>query len=285
MSDARAGRENELLRSVGERVRELRRARGSSQLDLASKSGLSVRFLSQLEAGEGNISLARLSLVASALGVPLSSLVGDDDPAFLPVMEEVRKLLRERGVAEVQKALDVARAVVGGGAGVRVALLGIRGAGKTTVGNQLAKKLRVPFVELDARVEKEAGLPLSAMFEMHGEAYYRRMERQALLKLLSSTPSFVMATGGSIVTSDDEYALLQRTCHTVWLRARPEDHWERVVAQGDARPMRENPRAMDELRALFSARYPLYEKAQLVIDTPGETPESVASTIAAALVP
>lgn len=240
----RAERHRRLLATVGERIREGRRERAWTQADLARQSGVSLRFISQLEAGEGNISLGRLADVADALGLPFATLVREDETAR------------------------------------RIALLGVRGAGKSTVGPLVASRLRVPFVELDARVEKLAGLSLEGIFEMHGEPYYRRLTREALAALTSAHRGFVVATGGGIVSSEDEYRLLQSTCTTIWLRARPEDHWSRVIAQGDARPMRKNPHAMAELRALFAARTPLYESARFVVDTAGKTPEAVAEEIA-----
>lgn len=272
-----------LLHRVGARVRELRQQRGLTQAELASESGVSVRFLGQLEAGEGNISLGRLDEVAQALRAPLGALLSDEVTAqALPLVSELTGLLQQHSVDEVKQALGLARSLLLGGSGRRVALLGIRGAGKTTVGGKLARRLRVPFLELDAQIERLSGLSLGAMFELHGEAYYRRLERQALLDLFDR-PSFVVATGGSLVTDPEHYALLRRLCSTVWLKAPPEELWARVVAQGDARPMRHKPRAMDELRALFAARQPLYEQAQLVVDTHGREVDEVVDAVAAAL--
>jgi XRE family aerobic/anaerobic benzoate catabolism transcriptional regulator len=260
-------------------VRERRVEQGLTQQELARRSGVSVRFLGQLEGGEGNISINRLGAVAAALGVPLADLVaGPVAGEARRLLGEVEALLREHEPAEVQRALALARSILLGAGGVRVALLGIRGAGKTSVGTRLARRLDLPFVELDARIERLAGLGLGAIFELHGEAYYRRLEQQALLELLERR-SFVVATGGSIVTHATNYALLRRTCATVWLQARPEDHWHRVIAQGDGRPMGRNPRAMDELRALFAARLPLYEQAHLAVDTAGRSEDEVARLV------
>lgn len=271
-----------LLDRIGARVRELRHERGLTQSELAQRSGVSVRFLGQLEAGEGNISLGRLAEVAAALGVPLGALVSEGpDPSALALWPEVADLVRQHGEDEARRVLSLARSLLHPG-GQRVALLGIRGAGKTTIGERLARRLRVPFVELDERIEKEAGLSLGAIFELHGEDYYRRLERQALTDLLAR-PSFVVATGGSLVTASEHYALLRRLTATVWLKATPEDHWQRVVAQGDARPMRRRPQAMDELRALFAARQPLYEQAALTVDTHARTVDQTVDDVAAVL--
>src|SRR5262249_49923117 len=148
-----------------------------------------------------------------------------------------------------------------------VALLGVRGAGKSTIGRRLAKRLAVPFVELDALVERAAGLPLGQIFELHGEAYYRRLERETLARIIKEAAKVVLAAGGALVTVPETYRLLRRHFVTVWLRADVEDHWNRVVAQGDLRPMAENPHAMAELRALLAARGPLYKQADQIIDT------------------
>jgi XRE family aerobic/anaerobic benzoate catabolism transcriptional regulator len=254
-----------------------------TQAELARQSGVSVRFLGQIEGGEGNVSLEKLGQVAGALGVSPGSLLLDaQEEAALGLLAEVRELLRHHDEGEVRQALGLARSLLLAPAGQRVALLGIRGAGKTTVGSRLARRMRVPFLELDALVEKEAGLSLGAIFELHGEEYYRRLERQALLALLER-PAFVVATGGSLVTVPEHYGLLKRCCSTVWLQARPEDHWARVVAQGDARPMRNKPRAMEELRALFAARAPLYEQAAIRVDTHGLGLDEVTEQVHGAL--
>jgi XRE family aerobic/anaerobic benzoate catabolism transcriptional regulator len=272
-----------LLRDVGLRVRGLRQQRGMTQAELARQSGVSVRFLGQIEGGEGNVSLEKLEQVAEALGVSPGALLMDaQEEAALGLMEEVKELLRHHSEEEVRQVLGLARSLLLAPAGQRVALLGIRGAGKTTVGSRLARKMRVPFLELDALVEKDAGLSLGAIFELHGEGYYRRLERAALVSLFER-PSFVVATGGSLVTVPEHYALLKRLGTTVWLKATPEDHWARVVAQGDARPMRNKPRAMEELRALFAARRPLYEQASHVIDTHGLDVDQVVAKLEAAL--
>ncbi len=224
------------LTSVGTAVRSLRERRGWSRRELAEHSGVSERFLAQLETGAGNISLLRFAEVAHALGTtPSVLLAGADAPA------QVKP----------------------------IALLGVRGAGKSAVGEALAKKLAVPFVEIDQQIEEAAGLPLSEVFAVHGEAYYRRVEREVLTRLLATPSPMVLATGGSIVNDPTNYGLLRTRCHTVWLRASAEDHWNRVVAQGDQRPMAENPHAFAELRALLTAREKLYARAEHTVDTAG----------------
>ena len=222
----------EVLIGLGRRARAQRTARGWTLREVAERSGVSPRFLVQLEAGRGNISVRRLADVARAL---------ETTPATL--------------LAETQSPpADV------------VALLGLRGAGKTSVGRRLAKRRRVPFVELDHRIEEAAELSLGELFSLHGEDYYRRLEREVLQEVLNEGP-MILATGGGLVASPDTFAMLRRSAVTVWLRARPEDHWNRVVRQGDRRPMADHPQAMADLRTLLTTREPLYSMADHVIDT------------------
>lgn len=225
-----------LLAGLGRRVRELRGRQGYTLNELAARSGLSPRFLIAVEAGEANISVRKLAGLASALAsTPAALLAAPDADPSRPV----------------------------------IALLGLRGAGKTTIGRRLARRLRVPFVELDRRVEQAAGMSLAEVFAMHGEEYYRRLERETLARVLDEAGGhrLVLAAGGGLVTSPETYALLRRRALTVWLRADPEDHWNRVVQQGDRRPMADHPEAMAELRRLLAARQRLYAEADATVDT------------------
>ncbi len=224
-----------LLTRIGTRVRRERVDRGLSRRQLSESSGVSERFLAQLEGGSGNISLLRFAEVARALGVQPSTLLA----------------AAEQGEAPLRS----------------VALLGLRGAGKSTVGAAVAKRLGMAFVEVDQRIEQAAGLSLGQLFELHGEGYYRRLEHDVLTTVLSGPVPVVLAPGGSIVSSPDNFTLLRAHCRTIWLRARPEDHWARVIQQGDHRPMAKNPQAFEELRALLSNREELYASAEHTVDT------------------
>jgi len=221
-----------LLSQIGNRVRTRRTSMGWTLREIAERSGVSSRFLSDLEAGKGNISVARLADVARALDVPIVSL--------LPSEEKQRPA---------------------------IALVGLRGAGKSTIGKSLSKHLGVAFVELDTLIEKEANLSLGELFSLHGESYYKRLAYDILLKLLARNEPMVIATGGSVVTDPETWQRLKRRTHTVWVKATPEDHWKRVLVQGDTRPMANRGSAMGEPRSILSLRAPLYAEAAQTIDT------------------
>jgi XRE family aerobic/anaerobic benzoate catabolism transcriptional regulator len=290
----------DLLAALGRRIRAAREARGESRSALAARSGVSLRFLAQLESGSANISLLRLHEVAQALGLGIAPLLEEaatPRPAVSGISRaprHARQLLAQptaraavealvagRTEPELQEVRDWLAARFAMAGGPLVALLGLRGAGKSTVGHRLARRLRVPFYELDALIETAAGIPLAQIFELQGDAYYRRLERETLARFLATTPAGVLATGGGLVTDPETYALLRRRCRTVWLRAEPELHWQRVMRQGDRRPMRDNPAAMQELRALLAARTPLYAQSDHTIDTTGQSAVHVTARIAA----
>jgi XRE family aerobic/anaerobic benzoate catabolism transcriptional regulator len=251
---AMKGERHALLEPIGNAVRSWREQRRLSRRELAARSGVSERFLADLEAGAGNISVARLDDVGRALGTTAGELLFSAQAG----------VTSRDDLSEAQRWL---RARFSKPAGPLIALVGLRGAGKSTIGHALAQKLAVPFVELDALVEKEAGLPLAALFSLHGEAYYRRLAREVLMRFLGETDAAVIATGGGIVSERESFKLLQKRCLTVWLQATADDHWKRVLAQGDVRPSAASPHAREELKALLKAREPLYAQAQLSVDT------------------
>jgi XRE family aerobic/anaerobic benzoate catabolism transcriptional regulator len=231
-----SSRRDAFLANLGAAVRARRSERAMTLKSLAASARVSPRFLLQLEAGEGNVSVARLLDIADALGTTPSAL-----------LESAREAPR--------KAVGV------------VALVGLRGAGKSTLGSLAAKALGVPFIELDALVASKAGMSLPVIFEMHGEAHFRKLEREVLRKFLTETDAAVLATSGSIVTDKETYALLRKHAKTIWLRADPGDHLRRVVAQGDLQPMQGRPAASRELAELLRARQKLYALADVTIDT------------------
>ena len=229
--------ETAYLARLGERVRAWRNGNGMTRKALAAASGVSERYLAQLEAGQGNISVLLLRKVARAMGAAVESLVReapDDEPS--------------------------AR---------RIALVGLRGAGKSSLGTKLAAALGLPFVELDAEVEREAGAKLGEVFAMYGQEAYRRFERRALERVLRTHEGAVIAAGGSLVTDPDTYRLLLDNCRTFWLKARPEEHMNRVIAQGDLRPFKGRAAALEEIRKLLADRERLYARADATIETSG----------------
>ncbi len=259
------------LRVMGRRVRDARERRALSRRAVSEAAEVSERYLAQLEGGEGNASVVLLRRVAAALGVPLTDLVGESETPVehrlirrfleqLPVHrreDAIFRLLRDFGRNEAARR-------------TRIALTGLRGAGKSTLGTALARHLRCAFVELDREIEQDAALPLSEVFMLYGQAGFRRIERRCLERILGRGEPIVLATGGGIVSDTETYNLLLTQCVTVWIRARPEEHMARVIAQGDFRPMDGNVAAMDDLRRILAARDPLYARADATVDTAGE---------------
>jgi XRE family aerobic/anaerobic benzoate catabolism transcriptional regulator len=264
------------LHQLGERMRTLRNRRGMARKILARQAKVSERYLAQVESGEGNCSVVLLRRIAGALGLPIEELVSDrpDRSAdsmliaqFLERMppaalEEARKMLQQRFGAPNGKQKEG-----------RIALVGLRGGGKSTLGQLLAADRGVPFIELDREVERLSGATLSEIFEMFGQEQFRRIERDALEKVLAQHGEFVLATSGSIVTEPATYERLLSSCFTVWVRAEPNEHMRRVVAQGDLRPMGDSTRAMSDLISILKSREPLYAKADATVVTTGRTPK------------
>ncbi|HYD57313.1 MAG TPA: helix-turn-helix transcriptional regulator [Burkholderiales bacterium] len=226
------------LARLGERVRAWRTEQGMTRKLLSEASGVSERYLAQLESGQGNMSVLLLRKVARAMGVQVERLVAEEERA--------------------QRA-------------ERIALVGLRGAGKSTLGKKLAEALALPFVELDKEVEKEAGAKLGEVFAMYGQEAFRRFERRALERVLREHPRAVIATGGSLVTDDETYRLLLDQCVCVWLKASPEEHMSRVIAQGDMRPFHGRSAALAEIKKLLKDRENLYARADVTLETSGRS--------------
>lgn len=241
-------REQALLTELGRHLRSAREAAGLTLSGLARKADVARRTLTEAEAGRANLTILKLARLSHALRVPLARLC-------------------DLSVGAVQAE--------------RVALVGLRGAGKSSVGRALALELEVPFVELDERVERLAGMTLAELFDLRGASTYRRLEREALEAVLAEGGRQVIAAGGSIVQDEDTFARLREACRTVWLRATPEEHLTRVVAQGDPRPMAGRPRAMDELREILADREPSYARCDATVETSGRDARAVTAEVAA----
>jgi XRE family transcriptional regulator, aerobic/anaerobic benzoate catabolism transcriptional regulator len=266
--------EAEYLRLLGERIREARARRGMTRKILARDSDVSERYLAQLETGQGNISIVLLRQIAHAMGLPLGDLVREepDRPVELTLLIQTLSRLPAKDLAQARKLLgETFGAAVASERRHRIALIGLRGAGKSTLGAMLAKALAVPFIELDREIERDSGTRLAEVFDLYGQAAYRRYERRALEGVIERYDRAVIATGGSIVSEPATFDLLLSACYTVWLTAAPEEHMSRVVAQGDTRPMAENEQAMEDLRRILAGRNALYSKADARIDTAGKT--------------
>lgn len=257
-----------LLGRIATRVRRLRKERGLTARSLAELAGVSLRFVAQLEAGQANIAVLRLESIARALGVTVAALVVDEAaPDGADGRDRLARLVDGRSTAELERCIAAVEMALGQPRRRGIALLGLRGAGKSTLGPQLAAALGIDFVELDDRIEGAAALALAELFALHGEAYYRRLETQCLQGLITDGRPFVVALGGGVVQNEDAFRLARTHCTTVWLRARPEDHMGRVLAQGDRRPIAGRGDAMAELQAILAAREPQYRAADLTVDT------------------
>jgi XRE family aerobic/anaerobic benzoate catabolism transcriptional regulator len=267
--------ERDYLAVLGDRVREARSRRGMARKLLARDSGVSERYLAQLEAGKGNISILLLRQIAGALGLrPIELLEEESDDAVeLTLATQFLKRLPRHTLAAVRSQLMRDYGGARDERMKRIALIGLRGAGKSTLGARLARSLGAPFVELDREIEREAGTSLSEVFLLYGQAGYRRYERRCLEKVLDKNERAVIAAGGSIVSEPGTYELLLSACFTVWLKARPEEHMARVIAQGDTRPMAGNEQAMEDLRRILDGRAALYGQADVTVETAGKSAE------------
>jgi XRE family aerobic/anaerobic benzoate catabolism transcriptional regulator len=261
------------LAELGGRVRAWRARRGMTRKQLAGDSGLSERFLADVESGKGNVSINSIEAAARALNITILELLQD---AARPAMARVQGLLGRLDDGQLDQAYAMLSANFGlgdeRGREKRIALIGLRGAGKSTLGAQLAAQRRVPFVELDREIEREAGTSMNEILLLHGQAGYRRYERRALFRIAEDhADGVVMTTGGSIVSERETFDLLQSRFYCVWLKASPEEHMSRVVAQGDMRPFDTtrgaSVEAMEDLRRILASREALYARADAVVDT------------------
>jgi XRE family transcriptional regulator, aerobic/anaerobic benzoate catabolism transcriptional regulator len=269
---APSGEEADFLQGVGRRVRELRESQGLTRRLLATRADVSERYLGQLETGDGNISIMLLRRLAASLHVEIGELLETEPDQW--ERRSVRRFLQQIPRHRIPDLLArLAREVGSEGESRRrrVALIGLRGAGKSTLGVRLARELEVPFVEIDREIEAESGLPLSELFSLYGQAGYRRFEGRCLERIVKDYPRAVLSVGGGVVSEAATYDFLLANCLTVWLKASPADHMQRVIAQGDMRPMAESAEAMEDLKRILSAREPLYRRADEIVDTSGHT--------------
>jgi len=271
------GEKDPFLAALGERTRALRARRGLTRKGLAKAADVSERHLANVEMGVGNASIQFLRQVAQALNCTLAELVGDET-ASSPEWLMIREILRGRSEPELAQARGSLAAMFGAPASQaarrqRVALIGLRGAGKSTLGRMLADSWVVPFVELNRQIEAVAGCSLSEIHSLYGPQAYRRYEKRALEDTIQRFPRAVIATPGGIVSEPATFNLLLAHCYTVWVRATPEEHMGRVLAQGDTRPMSGNSEAMNDLRRILESRAAFYSKADEVYDTSEKTME------------
>jgi XRE family transcriptional regulator, aerobic/anaerobic benzoate catabolism transcriptional regulator len=273
--------ETSFLEQLGQRVRTTRALRGMSRKVLARVSGISERYIAQLESGKGNVSIVLLRRVSNAMGAHLEDLIPVSEPS--PDWAVIRDLLRKASSNQIAQAKDI---LTGQSASVQrqlsfagIALIGLRGAGKSTLGKTLAKKIGWNFVELNKEIETQNGLSIAEIIALYGQEGFRRMEQAALTQLLARKELTVLATGGGIVSEPLTFDLVLSSFYTIWLKAEPEEHMARVRGQGDLRPMADDRSAMAELRNILVSREPLYARASAVVDTAGLSVNDAASRL------
>ena len=279
--------ESAFLEQLGQRVRTMRALRGMSRKVLAKVSGISERYIAQLESGKGNVSIVLLRRVSDAMGAHLEDLIPVGEPS--PDWPVIRDLLRKATPNQIAQARDI---LSGQGASAQrrmsfagIALIGLRGAGKSTLGKMLAKQIGWKFVELNKEIEAQNGLSVAEIIALYGQEGFRRMEQTALTALLARKELMVLATGGGIVSEPVTFDLILSSFYTIWVKAEPEEHMARVRGQGDLRPMADDRSAMAELRTILKSREPLYARANAVVDTAGLSVDTAAARLSEAVAP
>src|ERR1700743_1904321 len=279
--------ETGFLEQLGQRVRTMRALRGMSRKVLAKVSGISERYIAQLESGKGNVSIVLLRRVSNAMAAHLADLIPSAEPTADWAV--LRDLARQESPQQIAQAKDV---LAGGNASAQrqmsfagIALIGLRGAGKSTLGKMLAKKIGWSFVELNKEIEQQNGLSVAEIIALYGQEGFRRMEQAALGQLLARKELMVLATGGGIVSEPLTFDLILSSFYTIWLKAEPEEHMARVRSQGDLRPMADDRSAMAQLRTILLSREPLYARASATVDTAGLTIDDAASRLLATVAP
>ena len=260
------------LAAVGRVMRDRRVQQGMARRELSRAADVSERYLAQLETGEGNASIVLLRRVATALGTRIGDLL--DAGSVAAERRAIDRLVNSLPQQRLEQVLRILTAEFGRDESVRfkrIALVGLRGAGKSTLGQALAAHLHRPFVELDREIEREAGISLSELFLLSGQAGYRRVERRCLERAIDSQRDMVLTVGGGIVSEAETYRLLLANCYTIWIKAAPEEHMARVIAQGDLRPMAGHAEAMEDLKRILASRESLYGQADGELDTAGHT--------------
>jgi XRE family aerobic/anaerobic benzoate catabolism transcriptional regulator len=281
--------ETGFLEQLGQRVRTMRALHGMSRKVLAKVSGISERYIAQLESGKGNVSIVLLRRVSNAMGAHLEDLIPANEPA--PDWPVIRDLVRKATPNQIAQAKDVLSGQASGASALRrtsfagIALIGLRGAGKSTLGKMLARKIGWSFVELNKEIEAQNGLSVAEIIALYGQEGFRRMEQAALGQLLARKELMVLATGGGIVSEPLTFDLILSSFYTIWLKAEPEEHMARVRRQGDLRPMADDRSAMAELRTILLSREPLYSRASAVVDTAGLTVDAAAARLIDAVAP
>jgi len=264
------------LKQLGEKVRKIRARRGMSRKSLSKDSGVSERYLAQIEGGKGNISILIMRQLAQALDVPFDAFFLDEPEPPVEFVHTV-EFLRRLSLADLKAARYLLLEQFGGidvaARHRRIALIGLRGAGKSTLGAALAERLEMPFIELDRWIETSSGLSLNVIFDLYGQSGFRRFEEQYLSQVLDEQPRFVLASGGGIVSEPASFEQLLANCFTVWISTSPDEHMRRILAQGDVRIIAENQNALEDLRRTLAEREELYSHADIRIDTTGRTVE------------